>query len=262
MTLAGSEEEKKSTTVSGTSATPTTWWAALGGAAAGAVIVGAVWAISYHTHPADPVIASVGQTQIHKADFVSQLESQGGTSTLEQLIEDQLIRDGAKRAKITATKSEINSALQNLEAQYGISSSDQLNQFLQANGVTQAQLNNILEDQVLEQKLAEQGITVTDQEIQTYYNQNKAQFTPSGSKTPQPLSKVRSQIIQDIKATKATPPTQLLANLAKQDPIVIYDTKYASVKTTIENPSASGTSSTSSASAPSAASNTVNSAGQ
>lgn len=233
------------------------WLPAIAGAVAGAVIVGAIWGIVQHQHPADPVVARVGQTNITHSKFLTEMESQSGTPTLTQLIEDQLIRDGAKSAKITASKQDVATALTNLEAQYGITGSSQLTQFLQSNGVTQAQLNNILEVQVLEGKLAQQGVTVSASEIQSYYNQNKANFIPSGSKTPAPLSQVKSQIESQIKQSKATPAAQLLAKLAKKDNVVIYDAKYKSLKSTIENPPASSSSAGSApAPAPAPSSNT------
>ncbi len=211
-------------------------WAVLAGGIGGAVIVGAVWGIVAHGHQNDPLVASVGTNQIHQSNFESMMESMAGQQTLQQMITDQLIKDGAKAANITATKQDLATALQNLESQYGITSSSQLNQFLQSNGVTKAQLNDILTVNILEQKLAEQGITVTNTEIQNYYNQNKSSFIPQGSKTPEPLSAVKTQIVDQIKQSKAIPSAQLIANLAKKDKVTIYDTKYASIKTQLENP--------------------------
>lgn len=234
--MAGKDDEIKNSEDIGTEKRPNRWWPAAAGAVAGAVIVGAVWGIVQHQHPTNPVVASVGQTKISHTTFMNQLESQGGTQTLTTLIEDQLITDGAKAANVTASKQDISNALQNLEAQYGISGSSQLAQFLQSNGVTQAQLNSILKVQVLEGKLASKGVTVSNSEIQSYYNQNKSSFTPQGSKTPEPLSKVKSAIVAQIKQSKATPAAQLLAQLAKKDKITIYDSKYQSLKSTIENP--------------------------
>lgn len=211
-------------------------WPVLAGGIGGAVIVGAVWGLVAHGHQNDPLVASIGANQIHQSDFRTMMESMAGQQTLQQMITNQLIKDGAKAANITATKQDMATALQNLESQYGITSSSQLNQFLQTNGVTQAQLNDILTVNILEQKLSEQGITVSNTEIQDYYNQNKASFTPQGSKTPEPLSAVKTQIINQIKQSKAVPTAQLIANLAKKDKVTIYDTKYASVKTQLENP--------------------------
>lgn len=257
ISLSGNKEDKQQDT----RAQKSGWnklWPILAGGVGGAVIVGAVWGIVAQGHQNDPLVATVGSNQIHQSNFQDTMESMAGQQTLQQMITNQLIKDGAKAQKITASKQDMDNALQNLESQYGISNSTQLAQFLQANGVTQAQLNDILQVNILEQKLSEQGVTVSDKEIQDYYDQNKAAFTPQGSKTPQPLSAVKSQIVDQIKQSKAIPADQLLANLAKKDSIKIYDTKYSSIKTQLENPTSGGASGTG---APTGT-GTTNSAGQ
>jgi parvulin-like peptidyl-prolyl isomerase len=216
---------------------PKRLWPALIGAAGGAIVVGAIWAIMASLHPSDPLVATVGSDQIHQSAFHNQLESQSGSQTLEQMIEEQLIKEGAKEQHITATKQEISQQQQAIEAQEGITSGAQLAAFLQQSGMTQAQFNDIVTVNVLEQKLAENGVKVTNQEITDYYNKNKSSFTPSGSKTPEPLSKVRSQVIAAVKQSKATPAAQLIASLAKKQNITIHDAKYSDLKSQIENPS-------------------------
>lgn len=212
------------------------WPTLIGGAAGGAVIVGAVWGILAAVHPSDPLVAKVGNYDIRQSAFHQQLESQSGSATLQQMIEEQLIKQGAAAKHITATSKDIQQQKQSIEAQYGISSPTELSLFLAQNGMTNAQFNDILTVNVLEQKLAEANVKVTNQEIVDYYNKNKSSFTKSGSKTPEPLSKVRSQVIADIKQSKAIPGTQLVADLAKQQNITIYDSTYSDLKSQIENP--------------------------
>lgn len=211
-------------------------WPALAGTLFGAVVVGAVWGVAGHGHQNNPLVASVGPYKIHQSDFVQQMQTLSGKQTLQQMIDNQLIQDGAKAQHITASKTDLNNAVKNLEAQYHITSSSQLQQFLQSNGLTQSSLDNILTVNILEKKLSEQGVTVTNKEIQDYYNKNKQTFTPQGKKTPEPLSAVRSQIKSQILQSKAIPQATLLANLAKQNKVSIYDSKYASIKTSLENP--------------------------
>ena len=209
------------------------------GGVVGALIMGAIWYAVYMIRNHGGVIAQVGTTSISRTEFLSQTESVAGSQTLQQMISNQLIQDGAKKYKMTASSQEMNTALQNLEQQNGITSSAQLQAVLAANNVTMAELQKNLRIQVLEQKLAERNVTVSNQEIQSYYNQNKSQLA-QGGKVP-PLSAVKTQIIDQIKQSKATPPDQLLADLAKQYPILIMDAKYNSVKTAIETPTSQGT---------------------
>ncbi|MHB1685571.1 MAG: peptidylprolyl isomerase, partial [Bacilli bacterium] len=69
------------------------------------------------------------------------------------------------------------------------------------------------------------------------------------------LASVRNQIILTIKSQKAQTAPELLASLAKTAPLSIQDTAYNSVKTSIENPAVSTTTTTApSSSAPSSSS--------
>lgn len=235
-------------------------WSWIYGAIGGAAVVGAVWIGVSTTHQTDPVTAKVGNTAIRHSQLTSKLEAASGSTMLEEMIADQLITDGAKKYNLTASKQDLAKAQQSIESQYGITSSAQLSALLAQNNMTQSAFNEMLKVQVLEQKLAERGITVTNQEIQSYYNSHKSSFTPSGSKTPQPLSAVKTQIVDAIKQSKATPSAQLLAQLAKQDPITIYDKQYDSVKTQLESPApTSGTSAGSAGTVPSGTTGTTSS---
>lgn len=210
-------------------------WPALLGVVVGAAVVGTTWGIAAaHPHQNDPLVASVGHKQIRKSDFQAKMESLAGLQTVQQMVDNQLILDGAKAKHLAASKQDLSQALQNFELQYRITGSAQLQQFLKSNGLTRPQLDEILTVNILEQKLAQQGITVSNKEIQTYYNKNKTAFVTPGSKNPKPLSAVRSQIIAQIKQSKAVPRATLLANLAKTDPVKIYDSKYSSVEATLQ----------------------------
>jgi hypothetical protein len=212
----------------------TNFWPWLIGAAGGAVIVGAAWGIT--AYAGGNVIAKVGDTAIHRSEFYSRMESTSGAPTLQEMITEQLVQNAAKKYNISASQQDINDALANFEANYGISGSDQLSAFLAQNGITMSQLQDILKIQVLEKKLSVRNVQVTDKEIQDYYSAHKADFTKPGSTKPEPLTSVRNQVIEAVKQSKAVPPAQLIANLAKEQSITILDNKYATVKDQIVNP--------------------------
>lgn len=202
------------------------------GVGIGAVVVGGVWYGTYLNHH---IVAKVGNVPITRTQFISKVEAASGNQTMNQLISDQLIQEGAKKYHITASKSEIQQALKSIEAQNQIQNQAQLNQALSASGLTMAELNQSLRMQVLEQKLAERNVKVTNQALQTYFKQNIKNYTPKGKSAP-PLSAVKSQVVKDYKQSQAQSPQVLLASLAKQFPIQIADSKYQSVKKSIENP--------------------------
>lgn len=76
----------------------------------------------------------------------------------------------------------------------------------------------------------------TSQPVKTSTGWNILKVTANKQAALLPLKAVKSKIIQDIKQQNATSPTQLIANLAKTDKIVISDPAYSKVKTTLENP--------------------------
>lgn len=209
-------------------------WSWIIGGVVGAVVVGAVWGGVAYAHAGGPSLAKVGSTTISRAQLTNKLETSYGSNMVQEMISEQLIADAAKKYNITATKAQINTALSALEAQYGIKNSTDLSMFLAQNGMTQSDLKRILKMQVLEQNLAERNVKVTPAQIQAYYTKNKSSFIPTGQKTPQPLSKVKSQIVSAIKQQNAIPSAQLFASIAKWDSITIYDSKYSSVKNTLE----------------------------
>lgn len=216
-------------------------WSAVGGAVVGAAIVGVIWGLAGAGHGAtDARLASIDGHTISQSALDSALVSRFGQQQLEQMIDDQLVTVAAKADKVTATKADIAAAEAGIEAQYGISGSAQLASFLQANGLTDAQFQAILKNQVLEQKLAEQHVNVTNKQIQAYYDAHKSQFTPTGSKKPSPLSQVRGEVETDIKVAGAPSPAQELASLAKQYHLHIYAAKYKSVLAAVENTSSPG----------------------
>ncbi|GMA51472.1 hypothetical protein GCM10025857_28290 [Alicyclobacillus contaminans] len=216
---------------------PAQVWSWLLGALGGAIVVGAVWASVAHVQSQPVVIAKVGNHAIDQKTFDSKLESNSGQQMLQQMITQQLITDGAAKYGITATAADIKQATQQFESQYGITDPSQLTAMLAQYNMSMSDFNDIMKTQVLEEKLATKDVKYTDKDIQNYYNAHKSDYTKSGQKNPQPLSAVKNQVIQDYKQSKAVPSDQLLANLAKQDPITILDPQYASVKTAIENPS-------------------------
>ncbi|GMA58150.1 hypothetical protein GCM10025858_26530 [Alicyclobacillus sacchari] len=133
---------------------------------------------------------------------------------LEELISNQLIEDAAANKKITVSQSEVNQQLAALEAQNGITSDSELASVLAQNHMTKAQLLDQIRVSVLEQKLAESKVNVTDEEIQNYYKQNKASFTV-------PETRALSDIVVPTKAKAEQIETELsqgksFAELAKQ----------------------------------------------
>jgi len=218
-------------------------WTGLAGLAVGAAAMAGIWGVaSAHVSapsvtPSGAVARLDGET-ITQHDLQAAVLAQYGTQTLEQLIETRLIADAAKEDHVTATATEMESAEAGIEAQYGISGSAELAAFLAQQGLTPAEFQQILKNEVLEEQVALHGIHVSNAAITAYYKAHKAQFTPAGAKQPQPLSRVRSTIVTDLRESEAPAPPALLAALAKRYHLTLYGS-YKAVGAAIEHPAGS-----------------------
>lgn len=146
------------------------------GAAVGAVLVGGIWFFTSHASGNGNIVATVGTTDIKRADFVKELEISGGSQTLGQLVVNQLIRDAAQKSSLTATTQDVDAALADLKKNNNNMTDAQLNQALASKHITLDYFRKQLEVQVLEKKLSEKDVKITDADIQAYYDKNKAQL--------------------------------------------------------------------------------------
>lgn len=163
----------------------------------GAAIVGGVWGIQSTVSNNENAVASVGGNAITHADIQSMAEQVSGSQVLSQLITNQLVTNAAKAQNLTATTSEVNNDLTSLEMQNGITNDSQLQQALAQTHMTKADLLDELKIQVLEEKLAQNKVNVTDKQISDYYAKNKTALA-----TPATVS--LSDIVVNTKAQAQT----------------------------------------------------------
>lgn len=144
------------------------------------------------------VAATVNGQPVTRLEVVNQLEKEGGKQVLDTIITNDLILQEAQKEKVTASQSEIsaqiNQITQNLKSQ-----GEDLNTALAAQGMSQQDLNDQIKLQILVQKMAGKNVTVTDQEAQDYFNQNKSAY-PKGAK----FADVKAQIVDTLKQQKTS----------------------------------------------------------
>ncbi len=119
-------------------------------------------------------VATVNGTDITKAQLYDKLVEAGGESTLQNLITTTLVDQEAKKANITVTDEDINAEIEDLKTQFG--GEDALNSALAQSSMTLDDLKAQMPLQVEIRKLLEPKVTVTDEDIKTYFNDNKATF--------------------------------------------------------------------------------------
>jgi foldase protein PrsA len=102
-----------------------------------------------------------------------------GVVILNDIINEQLMRQEAKRLKLEVSDAEVNTQIENFRKRAKESNPPQsLDDTLKQNGLALDTFKEALRFQLLQQKLMTQGVTVTDKEIEEFYNQNKqSQFT-------------------------------------------------------------------------------------
>lgn len=125
------------------------------------------------------IAATVNGEPISRLQVIKDLEKQNGKSTLENLITKKLILQEAEKRNIKIEDKELTEELKTIEANVkgqGMT----LDQALQAQSMTRAQLNEEIEIQLLLEKMIEKNIKISKEEIEKFATDNKDQF-PAGT---------------------------------------------------------------------------------
>jgi foldase protein PrsA len=155
----------------------------------------------------------VNGAPITQAEFLRAAGQQD--QALQSLIDEKLIQQEAKKQKVTVSDSEVDSEIGTIKQQLG--TQQDFNAALQRANLTEPQLRDQIRTQKLAQKMGANGVTVSDDDAQTYYNQNKAQF---GNQTfDQSKDQIKTQLLQQ-KQTEAV--QTWISGLRSQAKIVIH----------------------------------------
>ena len=108
------------------------------------------------------------------------LEEKLYRTALDRLIEQQLLLDAAAKKGITVSEDEVNDSITQLKA--GAGSEENFQKLLADNDVTEEEVRrdmrtNLILKQYFDQ-IVDQNPEVTDQDIQTYYDENQDRFGP------------------------------------------------------------------------------------
>lgn len=145
------------------------------------------------------IVAWVDNKPVTRMEFYKDLETRYGKDTLDQLIVEKLIREEAATKGINVTEEEINAEITKYETEQG--GKEALAQILVSQNISESEFKDLVEFQLLRQKLFENGVTVTDEEVDQYIEQNKdALVDPENPQTAsqeaQLKSEIRDQLIQ------------------------------------------------------------------
>ena len=122
----------------------------------------------------DKTVASVGGEKIKEAELHDTLVKNYGAETVNQLITDKIVELEADKEGIKVTDKEIQKEIDTLAESYG--GEDTLKEQLEASGSSLAELKQDIVVYLHTKKLVEPRITVTDDEISAYFEENKDTF--------------------------------------------------------------------------------------
>ncbi|MEA4882204.1 MAG: peptidylprolyl isomerase [Clostridia bacterium] len=136
------------------------------------VVVVAVAAISWIVLTKRNNVAIVNGERLSRRDFIGRLEENSGSQILNQMIDEKLIQQAAKEAKVSVKPEEVDEEVQKLRKEIGPSFDSMLAQY----GMTEADLRTNLDMNLLVFKLSTKDVTVTDEEMQKYFDEHKSDY--------------------------------------------------------------------------------------
>ncbi|WHZ01221.1 peptidylprolyl isomerase [Neobacillus sp. YX16] len=119
----------------------------------------------------DKAIAKINGDAISKDELYNVMVKQYGAATVEQLIADKIVASEAKKQNITISDEELNKEVDKLKESYG--GEEAFEQVLASNNTTVDVLKEDLKNYLTMRKLIEPQIEITDEELKTYFDENK-----------------------------------------------------------------------------------------
>lgn len=141
---------------------------------AGVILIIAAILVYAMVVSSDKTVANVGGEKISEDELNETLLTNYGSATLDQLINDKIVELEAEKEGIKVTDKEIQKEIDTLAESYG--GEDTLKEQLEASGSSLAALKQDIVVYLQTKKLVEPRITVTDDEISAYFEENKDTF--------------------------------------------------------------------------------------
>lgn len=118
------------------------------------------------------IVATVNGTNITKDQLYEKLVTAGGTSTLDNMIVEELVNQEARAASIVISDQDVTDEIEAIKLQFG--TDEAFNSTLQQYGLTLDALREDVRLQAMIRKVLEPKTDVTDEEVKQYFEDNKA----------------------------------------------------------------------------------------
>ncbi len=137
------------------------------------IVVAAVLIVALSLNNGE-VVARVGDEEIYKEDLYNKLVDYYGAQVLDSMITEKIIELEANKANISVTKEEVQKELDKMIEQVG--GEEMFNLQLAYSGYTMDQMEADLERYLKIVKILEPRIEITEDEINSYFEENKDDF--------------------------------------------------------------------------------------
>jgi foldase protein PrsA len=115
-------------------------------------------------------VAAVNDQKISRADFDHKLESSpAGKQVLTQMVQQALVDQYGRDQKIDVSQADIDKKENDIKSKYP---NGQFDQILKQQGLTEADVQNILRQQIIIEKAVAPNVHVTDADIKAYFDKN------------------------------------------------------------------------------------------
>lgn len=167
------------------------------------------------------IVAFVNGRPVFRQEVMNALQEQGGAQVLDNLVTKRLITDYASKNNITVSdediQNEIDSITKDIEAQ-GLT----LDQALGFQGQTMDQFKEDIRLQLIIEKALEGTVEITDEEISSYFEDNKDLFGED-----EELENVKDEIRDTLNRQKLSESYQQWLSDIKENALVQYLVNYA-----------------------------------
>lgn len=120
------------------------------------------------------IVATIGAEKITQEDLSDFLVEQSNEQDIEAFIANELIQQEAKKQGLHITEKELNAEYDRIVSQYG--EEKVLVEQLKKDGSSLETFKNEMANYLLTTKLVSPSIKITEQQIESYFNENKEEF--------------------------------------------------------------------------------------
>lgn len=120
------------------------------------------------------VVARINDETISKEDLYNLLVEQNGQAALDSLVDQSIIKQEAEKQKIVISEQTIDKEITELKQSYG--SEEEFNNTLETYGTTLEKVREDIAVSLMVEKLLESEISITEEEIKTYFEEHKEEF--------------------------------------------------------------------------------------